>query len=114
MIFMTLQKTLKKFGETLAGLPVSVFHYHRGKIAPPVVIWQEDSEGNSFPADDRRAEPMIAGSLDYYTQTEYDPVVEQINELLQESTEAWELVSVQYEEDTKLIHYSWDWEIGYG
>jgi hypothetical protein len=24
---------------------------------------------------------------------------------------AWELNSVQYEEDTGLIHWSWDWKV---
>lgn len=111
---MTLQKTLENFAKTLAGLPVSVSHFRRGKIAPPFVVWQEESEGESFLAENGRAEPMISGSLDYYTKKEYDPVVEQISQMLAQITETWELVTVMYEEETELMHYSWDWELGYG
>ena len=27
---------------------------------------------------------------------------------------SWELADVQFEEETGLIHYTWDWEISYG
>lgn len=111
---MTLQQTLKKFGETLAELPVSVFHFRRSKMSPPYAVWQEDGEGESLLAENRRAEPVIAGSLDYYTKTEFDPVVEQINQLLEQHADGWELVTVLYEEETHLMHYSWDWELCYG
>ena len=111
MIFMTLQNRLKKFAQIMAALPVSVSHFHRGKMAPPFVVWQEEGEGDSLLAENARAEFAIAGSLDYFTQTEYDPVVEQIDQLLEQSTDSWMLVTVLYEEETKLIHYSWDWEI---
>lgn len=114
MIYMTLQKKLNQFGKTLAGLPVSVFHFRRSKMSPPYVVWQEEGEGESFLAENGRAEPVIAGSLDYYTKTEYDPVVEQINLLLEQVADAWELVTALYEEETHLMHYSWDWELCYG
>lgn len=114
MTCMTLQSKLREFGKTLSGLPVSVFHFRRCQMSPPYVVWQEDGEGESFQAENGRAEPAIAGSLDYFTKTEYDPVVEQINQLLEQAADSWELVTALYEEETHLLHYSWDWELGYG
>lgn len=112
---MTLQQKLKWFGRELDTLDgVTVRHFTRGAAKPPFVVWQEDGEGDSFLAENGRAEPVISGSLDYYTKTEYDPVVEQISQKLSEIADSWELVTVLYEEETNLMHYSWDWKLVYG
>jgi hypothetical protein len=112
---MTLQQKLKQFGQALDTLNgVTVRHFTRGAAKPPFAVWQEEGEGDSFLAENGRAEPVISGSLDYYTKTEYDPVVEQISQKLSEIADSWELVTVLYEEETNLMHYSWDWELVYG
>lgn len=111
---MTLQETLKTFGTALATIEgVTVRHYTRGKAAPPFLVWQEDGS-DDFCADDSHSEGLITGSADYYTEEEYDPKVEQITQLLGKNALSWDLVSVAYEEQTGMIHYSWDWELGYG
>lgn len=110
---MTLQQTLKAFGEKLDTLGVTVRHYTRRQAKPPFVVWQEDGT-EDFSADDRHSEGLATGSLDYYTKTEYDPVAEQISTLLEVTADGWELVAVLYEEETGLIHYSWDWKLSYG
>ena len=113
---MTLQQTLKKFGETLAGLSVSVFHYTRPQTATNRYgVWQEEGGTNSFHADNGEAEHAVSGSLDYYTKEEFDGAVDEIQEVLADLPGcSWELTDVQFEEDTGLIHYTWEWEIGYG
>lgn len=114
MIFMTLQKKLKTFRDTLTGLKVSVFHYRRRKMQPPFAVWQEDGEGDSLHTGNRKTEQVITGTLDYFTQTEYDDVIDQIQDALNATCTAWRLESVQYEEETNMIHYEWAWELGYG
>ena len=112
---MTLQQKLKQFGQALDTLDgVTVRHFTRGAAKPPCVGWQEEGEGDSFYAGNAKAEPRIAGGLDYFTQTEFDPVVDEIQQLLQRNCAGWMLESVQHEEETKLIHYKWNWELGYG
>ena len=116
MICMTLQQTLKEFGKTLAGISVSVFHYTRPKaVTNRYAVWQEHGGSNSFHADNRQEERTIAGTLDYFTKAEFDTAVDEIQRTLPTVTGcSWELTDVQFEEETGLIHYTWEWEIGYG
>jgi nucleosome binding factor SPN SPT16 subunit len=53
----------------------------------------------------------MAGTIDYFTKTEFDPIVETIQEKLNSIDIAWRLNSVQYEKDTGYIHYEWAWEM---
>ena len=46
-----------------------------------------------------------------YTKTDKDPLFSAIPEALEDIGAAWYLNSVQYEEDTGLIHYEWVWEV---
>ena len=45
--------------------------------------------------------------VDYFTQTEYDPNIDKVQQALNSVCSNWILNSVQYEDDTKLIHYEW-------
>ena len=86
-----------------------VYHYCRPKMKPPYTIWQEDSS-KSFAADNNSAEQAVSGTLDYFTKKEYDPVIDQIQIVLKGLSVCWYLNSVQYEENTGIIHYEWVWE----
>ena len=61
-------------------------------------------------ADNKKAEQGIAGTVDLYTLTEYDGNIELIQAKL-DSIEnlSYRINSIQYEEDTNLIHYEWRW-----
>lgn len=107
---MTLQQKLKRFGESLADLAPNVYHYHRRQKDFPCVIWQEEGPA-SFYLDDQLSESAPAGSLDYFTQEEFDPAVDEIELTLAALGISWRLNSIQYEEDTGLIHYEWLWEM---
>ena len=47
------------------------------------------------------------------TRTEYDPTLDRIQEILNgfDFPFSWRLESVQYEDDTDLIHYEWTWSV---
>ena len=49
--------------------------------------------------------------MDYYTPQEYDPAVDNIQAALNSLRIPWRLNSVQYEDETNLIHYEWTWEV---
>lgn len=110
---MSLQMKLKQIGDAYSeSLGAIVFHYFRPKGMNTMLIWQEDSEVQPFNADNAKAEQTIHGTTDYYTPVEYDTIIDTIqgiNDTLFGS--GWSLLSVQYEEDTKLIHYEWEWRI---
>ena len=125
---MMLQTKLQKIAEALVdGLTVTpegsdtgvltcqVYHYWRPNMTAPFVVWAEDGEDISLNADDRKQEQAITGYVDYYTKLEFDERVDAIQaifyELQGEIPFGWRLDSVQYEEDTNLIHFQWTWVV---
>lgn len=73
-------------------------------------VWQEDG-GNDLTADDVHAEKAVTGSTDLFTTVEFDPWVEDLQAAFDLCGIAWSLRDVQYEEDTGIIHITWDWEV---
>lgn len=73
-------------------------------------VWQEDGS-NDLPADNSHAEGAVTGTTDLYTKMEFDPWADALGESLSAYGIAWELSSVQYEEDTGFYHYEWAWEV---
>jgi hypothetical protein len=74
-------------------------------------VWAETGESDSFNADNGKKEQVIEGTMDFYTETEFDPLFDEIQSVLDEMCCGWVLDSVQYEDSTKLIHYTWNWEM---
>ena len=88
--------------------------YHLCKpatVKAPYAVWQEDSEGQSFYASNKKAEQVLTLTLDYFTQTEFDGMVDSIQEALNAGEIAWKLNSFQYEVETQLLHYEWVIEV---
>lgn len=111
---MTLQTKLSTFGGILAENISNLYHYWRPDMSAPFCVWGEDGEPSSFSGNNRKGEQAISGYIDYYTKTEYDTVVDTIQNTLNTITDfpvGWHLDSVMYEEETNLIHWSWTWVI---
>ena len=79
-------------------------------MQPPFLVWAEAGEGDDFEADNRKAERVIEGNVHCFSQQEYDPLFDAVEALLNEKAGSWTLESVQYEEETNLIHYAWRWK----
>lgn len=109
MTCMAYQKKLRVFSEVVGTLAPNVYHYHRRQKDFPCIVWQEDG-GSAFHADDARKEISPTGTLDYFTREEFDPRVDEIEAAFYQMNVSFSLNSVQYEEDTGLIHYEWVWE----
>lgn len=105
---MSLQNLLSKLYEPFTELSCDVTHYRRSGH-PPYLVWSETGEESSFGANNHKAEQQITGLVDYYTLTEFDTTVDSIQETLNKEEVGWNLDSVQYEEETNLIHYQWRW-----
>ena len=55
---------------------------------------------------------QVRGTIDLYTLQEFDPAVDLIQEALNTSEGVgWVLSSVQYEDETNLIHYEWTFAV---
>lgn len=104
----SLKDLLEKLYKPFLELDCDVTHFRRlSKF--PYVVWAEDGEENSFSADNIKQEQRITGMVDLFTRTEFDSLIDDIQEILNEEQIGWVLSSVQYEEETNLIHYQWRW-----
>lgn len=108
----SMQDKLRQIGEHLAGISENCYHYWRAEKKFPCIIWQENAEVAELRANNGKALQRISGTIDYFTGKEFDPVADEIQKLL-DGMEAvtWSLNSVQYEDQTNLIHYEWLFEV---
>lgn len=106
---MTLSQKLIKVATMYAGVVQDSYHYWRPVKTAPWLIWAEDGS-MGLAAGNHVAEQALTGTTDYFTKDEFDPAIDDIQEA-QNGLEgfAWSLNSVQYEEETELIHYEWTW-----
>ncbi len=109
----SLQNRLRTFMGELNVISPKVFHYRKPpREGAPYLIWAEDGEGDgSFSADTTKAEQNIHGYIDYFTKSEFDVAVDAVQAVLDSHGSEWRLNDVQYEDETNLIHYSWEFNI---
>lgn len=75
------------------------------------MVWAEDDRLD-LEADNKHVEKGVQGTIDYFTKTEFDGKTDTIEAQLDTMGVNWYLNSIQYEQDTGLIHYEWVWTIG--
>jgi hypothetical protein len=97
--------------DLLLTIGVDVFHYYATQQSDNYIVWAEDGEADSTNGDNQKTDQVIQGTIDYFTNKEFDPNVEAIQEKLNAAEISWRLNSIQYEEDTGYIHYEWVWEL---
>ena len=102
---------LSDLRDALLEVVPDVFHYEAWAKPNKYIVWAEDTELDSLNADDQKEEQVIQGTIDYFTKIEYDTNVKLIQEKLNSTEISWRLNSIQYEEDTKFIHYEWLFEL---
>ena len=103
---------IKIIRNTLLKVSDNVGHYEAVEKNDKYIVWAEDSEGSSVEGDNRKENQSIQGTIDYFTRTEFDPMVDDIQEALIDAEISFYLNSVQYEDKTKYIHYEWVWDVG--
>lgn len=110
---MTSLNKITKIRDALTGIEgLTVYHYWRYVENAGTCIWQEDTEPSALQADLHKREQAIGGTVDYFTQTEYDPMTDAIQDALNQIESCkWNLDDVQFEEETHFIHYTWRWRI---
>lgn len=104
---------LVKIRDALTSIEgLTVYHYWHPRLEAPYCIWAEEGEGDSLHTGNHKSEQVITGTIDYYTKTDFDPMVDTIQETLNSIENlGWNLDTVIYEDETNLIHFSWNWEI---
>ena len=108
-----MQEKLSKIKDALTSIEnLKVYHYWHPRLEAPFCIWAEEGEGDSLWTSNHLQEQVITGTVDYFTKTELDPIVDDIqNALNGVENLGWKLDAVMYEDETNLIHYSWDFEL---
>lgn len=106
-----LQQKLRQLGSAFAELTQNCYHYWRTVKETPYIIWAESGEDNSFTADNHKGEQRIIGTVHMFTREEFDPLADQIQATLEDLGLTWTLTSVQYEDETNLIHFEWSWGV---
>ena len=104
----SLQDMLTALYVDFTDLPCPVTHYRR-LSQYPYMVWAEDSEDSGLHADNKKQEQAIVGYIDYFTKTEFDQTVDDIQGILNRQDVAWSLDAVEYDDTTNLIHYRWSW-----
>lgn len=87
----------------------SVSHYKRLDSAR-YFVWQEDG-GDDFDAGNVHAERAWHGTTDLYTRTEFDPWIDALSAAFDAQRIAYDIVSVDYEPETEMIHTQWAWTV---
>lgn len=102
---------LSEIKDALLGASDAVYHYTAPANTPtPYLVWAEDGS-NDFEADSVHAERVYQGTIDLYTKGEDDPLMSAVPLALDQTTAAWYLSSVQYEEETGIVHFEWVFEV---
>lgn len=82
----------------------------------PYLVWSEIAEDESLNAENRKQEQSITGTVNYYTMTEFDPIVDMIQSVLNDIEGlSWSFDSrTPYDpafEGNNVITYSWTWRL---
>ena len=109
----TIQSRLEKVATALTSISgLTVYHYYRMISSAPVCIWEETMESGSVETDGHKGEQEIEGYVHLFTKTEYDPFCDDIQNALNNAEDVyWMYNSVQYEEETNMIHHEWRFRV---
>lgn len=104
-------KRIRDLLNTVSG--VSVYHYKRPPNLSGCVVWSETYDDGTYDyADDKVYEQIVHGRIEFWTKKEYDPAVDSIQEALNSNSRVgWRLNDVDYEDETGLIYYQWDFTV---
>lgn len=96
--------------EILTKLTDSVYLYTAPLRKPiPYIVFGADG-ANDLSAENHHSEKADQGYIDLYTKSQTDSLISSVPQALDENEISYYLNSVQYEDETGLLHYEWIWE----
>lgn len=112
MALASIQSRLLDISTALVSIPgLSVGHYKNFKQDGDYCVWAEDMEPDRVSADNRKQIQNLQGTIDFFTRTEFNPLIDDIQNALNDARISFFLNSVQYEDETGFIHYEWVFEV---
>lgn len=101
--------TVQEIAEIIARADPEAKHYEHAMDGTDFTVWMEH-ERIGLMADDEYAEPGWRFEIDRYTKTEFDPVADRLEEVLDgEPGISWTHL-VRYYSDTKYIRHVFECE----
>ena len=98
---------LQVVANSLLTVTQEVHHYQAMDKQDKYCVWAEDGESGNLDADNVKAEQTITGTIDYFTRDDDDTAPDAFQQAFNAAGFGWSLNSVQYEDDTRYIHYEW-------
>lgn len=77
-------------------------------------VFGETGAPMSGDADDAADTLVLSGEIYYYTDTEYDPLVDALCNALSAAEVSWSIVGIGYDEEMDEISYQIHWEVACG
>lgn len=105
---------LDELREALLEVTQAVYHFHAHKPPRRYIVWAEDGAGDTVFANGRLQNQAITGTVDLFTDDPEDTALFNGVQGALDQVCAWRLNSIQYEDDTGLMHYEWVWEVANG
>ena len=103
--------TLREFRDLLLTVTEHVYHFEAAKeTADSYIVWQEVS-GRALAGSDRRQEVIRDVQVDFYTTIEFDPVLEEVLQVLEENGVAFEEPQTGFDPDTRMIRHIIECEV---
>jgi hypothetical protein len=99
--------TLKEIKEFLLGITLNVYHYEAWQQPDTYIVWAEDGESDAIHGDNKKLKQILDVTIDVYTKDEYPEIIEQLQQGFNDKGIPFELLSIQYEKDTKYVHYEY-------
>lgn len=104
---------LQTIKDILVNVCENTYHYQapEGSKFEKYIVWQEESEYARLMGDGDKMEVRLQGSIDLFTENEYEPLVEQIEAAFKAAHIYIEYTGTLFESDTGRAHYEWIWRI---
>lgn len=99
--------SLDEIKNMLLEVTPNVHHYKAWKESESYIVWAEDGESSSTHADNKKLLQVLDVTIDLFTRMENDPLIGQLQQAFNDREIPFELLSVQFEDDTSYIHYEY-------
>jgi hypothetical protein len=100
--------------DILLSTGIETFHYEASKAKGNYIVWAEEGQGQSHTADNHVVMQTIRGTIEYFTKTEFDPMFDAIQTLLNSvniDEMVWQWDLTEKIRDSGYIRHLWTWEI---
>lgn len=99
----------EKIIEAHVAVTDAVSHFERMK-SDRYFVWQEEASIDLL-ADNGHFAYAVRGTTDLFTTQEFDPWADEIETAFFRAGISFRKNSVQYEENTGIVHHEWEWTV---